>query len=169
MPGPFPTRGGGGTHLFDAVYLASTDVLQKEVGRKAIILITDGQDQGSKLSRQEAIKSAQKVDTIIYGILYVDRAFYGGGFGIGSFGYSGEGTLKNMAEETGGRIFRPRNDRELQDAFDQISQELRSQYSLGYTPTNEARDGGYRRIEVKARTGGLRVQARKGYYAPTTG
>ena len=167
MPGPFPTRGGGGTHLFDAVYLASTEVLQKEVGRKAIILITDGQDEGSKLTRQEAIKSAQKVDAIIYGILYVDRAFYGGGFGgFGGMGYSGEGTLKAMAEETGGRLFKPRNDRELQDSFDQISQELRSQYSLGYTPTNGARDGGYRRIDVKASTGGLHVQARKGYYAP---
>ena len=165
MPGPFPTMGGGGTHLYDAVYLASTEVLQKEVGRKAIILITDGQDQGSKLSKQEAIKSAQKVDTIIYGILFVDRAFYG----FGGFGYSGESVLKDMAEETGGRVFRPRNDRELSDAFEQISNELRNQYSLGYSSTNEARDGSYRRIEVKARQGGLRVQARKGYYAPTTG
>jgi VWFA-related protein len=168
MQGPLPTAGGG-THLYDAVYLAATEVLQKEVGRKAIILITDGQDQGSKLTRPDAIKAAQKVDTIIYGILYVDRAFYGGYGGFGGFGYSGEGTLKAMAEETGGRIFRPRNDRELGETFEQISSELRSQYSLGYTPTNAARDGGYRRIDVKALPGGLRVQARKGYYAPTTG
>lgn len=166
MPGPFPSSmGGGGTHLYDAVYLASTEVLQKEVGRKAIILITDGQDQGSKLTKQEAIKSAQKVDTIIYGILFVDRSFYG----FGGFGYSGESVLKEMAEETGGRIFRPRNEKELGEAFDQISNELRNQYNLGYSPTNSARDGSYRRIDVKVRTGGLRVQARKGYYAPTGG
>jgi len=160
MSGPFPTSGGG-THLFDAVYLASTEVLKKEVGRKAIILITDGQDQGSKLSRQEAIRAAQKVDTIIYGILFVDRAFYG----YGGFGYSGESTLKEMSEETGGRVFQARNDKELNAAFNQISDELRNQYSLGYSPSNAARDGSYRKIDVKVHQSGLRVQARKGYYA----
>ena len=136
VSGPFPTVGGGGTHLYDAVYLASTEVLQKEVGRKAIILITDGQDQGSKLTRQDAIKAAQKVDTIIYGILFVDRSFYG--FGTG---YSGESALKEMTEETGGRVFNARNDKELGTAFDQISSELRNQYNLGYSPTDETRDG----------------------------
>ncbi len=160
MSGPFPSSGGG-THLFDAVYLASTEVLKKEVGRKAIILITDGQDQGSKLTRQEAIKAAQKVDTIIYGILFVDRAFYG----FGGFGYSGESTLREMAEDTGGRVFQARNDKELNAAFTQISDELRNQYSLGYSPSNAARDGSYRKIDVKVHQGGLRVQARKGYYA----
>jgi VWFA-related protein len=160
MSGPFPTSGGG-THLFDAVYLASTEVLKKEVGRKAIILITDGQDQGSKLTRQDAIKAAQKVDTIIYGILFVDRAFYG----FGGFGYSGESTLKEMAEDTGGRVFQARNDKELNAAFTQISDELRNQYSLGYSPSNAARDGSYRKIDVKVHQGGFHVQARKGYYA----
>ena len=160
MSGPFPTSGGG-THLFDAVYLAAAEVLKKEVGRKAIILITDGQDQGSKLTRQDAIKAAQKVDTIIYGILFVDRAFYG----YGGFGYSGESTLKNMAEETGGRVFQARNDKELNGAFAQISEELRNQYSLGYSPSNATRDGSYRRIDLKVHQGGYRVQARKGYYA----
>lgn len=165
MSGPFPSVGGGGTHLYDAVYLASTEVLQKEVGRKAIILITDGQDQGSKLSKLEAIRSAQKVDTIIYGILFVDRAFYGGFMGIGGSAYSGEGVLKNMAEETGGHLFNARNNQELMAAFDEISNELRNQYSLGYTPTNAALDGGYRKLDVRVNRGGLKVQARKGYYA----
>jgi VWFA-related protein len=163
--GPFPTTATGGTHLHDAVYLASTEILQKEVGRKAIILITDGQDQGSKLSRREAIRSAQKVDTIVYGILFVDRAFYG----YGGYGYSGESALKDMASETGGRVFDARNDKELNEAFRQISDELRSQYSLGYTPTNGARDGGYRKLDVKVNRSGLRVQARKGYYATPKG
>jgi len=165
MSGPFPSIGGGGTHLYDAVYLASTEVLQKEVGRKAIILITDGQDQGSKLSKLEAIRSAQKVDTIIYGILFVDRAFYGGFPGFGGSAYSGEGVLKNMSEETGGHLFNARNNQELMDAFDQISNELRNQYNLGYTPTNAAQDGSYRKLDVRLNRGGMKIQARKGYYA----
>jgi VWFA-related protein len=162
MPGPFPNSSSGGTHLHDAVYLASNDVLQKEVGRKAIILITDGEDQGSQLTKLDAIRSAQKADVIVYGILFLDREFYG------FHGYSGADTLKSMSEETGGRIFRAENDQQLADAFDQISIELRSQYSLGYHPTNETRNGSYRKIDVKARQGGsnLRVHARKGYYAP---
>ncbi|MBI2817745.1 MAG: VWA domain-containing protein [Acidobacteria bacterium] len=167
MSGPFPSSGSsGGTHLFDAVYLASTEVLHKETGRKAIILISDGQDQGSKISRQEAIRSAQKVDTIIYGILFVDRSFYGGRGGFPGFGYSGEGSLKDLAEETGGRVFNAKNQKELNDAFDRIATELRNQYSVGYTPTNSARDGSYRKLGVKVTKGsGLKVQARKGYYA----
>jgi Ca-activated chloride channel family protein len=79
--------------------------------------------------------------------------------------YGGEGTLKNLAEETGGRVFRATNDRQLSDAFEEISNELRNQYSLGYTPSNDARDGSFRKIEVQARPGNLKVQARKGYYA----
>ena len=162
VTGPFPTISTGGTHLYDAVYLASGEVLAKEAGRKAVVLITDGQDHGSKVSRDESIKMAQRNDTIVYGILFVDRSFYG----FGGVGYSGESALKTMAEETGGRVFNARNDRELAAAFDQISTELRSQYSIGYSPTNAARDGGYRRIEVEAPGKGYRVQARKGYYAP---
>jgi VWFA-related protein len=159
--GPLPQISTGGTHLYDAVFLGATDVLQREAGRKALILITDGQDQGSKMERDDAIEAAQRTDVIIYGILFVDRGFYGYGGG-----YSGEGNLKRMAEETGGRMFRADNDRQLADAFQQISDELRSQYSLGYRPLNAARDGSYRKIDVRIRQGGLRVQARRGYYAP---
>jgi VWFA-related protein len=157
---PFPVGNVGGTHLYDAVFLGANDVLAKEAGRKALILITDGQDQGSMLDRDAAIEAAQRNDAIIYGILFVDRQFYGFG------GYSGESTLKKMAEETGGRLFRPSNARELADAFQQISDELRSQYNIGYSPLNAAHDGSYRRIDVRLRQGGLKVQARKGYYAP---
>ena len=163
LGGPFPQVQTGGTHLYDAVYLAADDVLRKEVGRKALILITDGQDHGSKVKREHAIEMAQRTDAIIYGILFVDRSFYGFGGG----GYTGESVLKEMAEETGGRVFNARNDKELAAAFDQISSELRSQYSLGYSPSNAARDGGYRRIEVRVPSKGYRVQARKGYYAPS--
>ena len=160
--GPFPQMQTGGTHLYDAVYLAADEVLRKEVGRKAVILITDGQDHGSKVKREEAIEMAQRTDAIIYAILFVDRGFYG----YGGAGYTGEPVLKNMAEETGGRVFNARNDKELTAAFDQISSELRSQYSLGYSPNNVIRDGGYRRLEVRVPSKGYRVQTRKGYYAP---
>ncbi|MBI4459315.1 MAG: VWA domain-containing protein [Acidobacteria bacterium] len=159
--GPFPTTRTGGTRLYDAVYLASLDVLQKEAGRKAVVLITDGQDHGSKVSLEKAMEAAQKTDTIVYGILFVDRAFYG----FGGMGYQGDSVLKKMAEESGGRVFRAEGRKELTAAFDQISEELRSQYSLGYAPTNSLRDGSYRRLEVKVRRPGYRVQARKGYYA----
>ncbi len=165
MPGPFPSVRGGGTHLYDAIYLAAREVLAPEVGRKALILISDGQDQGSRVKREEAIEAAQRNDAILYGILFVDRSFYG----RGSFGYSGESTLKKLAEETGGRVFNVRSDKDLSGAFEQISSELRSQYSLGYTPTNAARDGSFRKVQVKATRRGLRVRARKGYYAPTGG
>jgi VWFA-related protein len=161
MPPGFPIPGlPGGTHLYDAVYLGASDVLQNEAGRKAMILITDGQDEGSKLSLDRALEEAQRTDSIIYGILFVDRAFYGMG------GYGGEGVLNKLSQETGGRMFRADNDRELGDAFQQISDELRSQYSIGYSPTNDKHDGSYRRLDVRIRQGGLRVQARKGYYAP---
>ncbi len=160
--GPFPQIQTGGTHLFDAVYLAADEVLRREVGRKALILISDGQDHGSRVSRQLAIETAQRADVIVYGILFYDREFYG----WGGSAYRGDRELKQMSEETGGRLFEARSDRQLHEAFEQISDELRSQYSLGYTPTNSARDGSYRRLQVRANGRAYRVQARKGYYAP---
>jgi VWFA-related protein len=160
--GPFPQMQTGGTHLFDAVYLAADEVLRSEAGRKAIILISDGQDHGSMVSRELAIEAAQRADVIVYGILFYDRDFYG----WGGSGYRGDGVLKKMAEETGGRVIEARNDSQLQGAFQEISDELRSQYSVGYSPTNAARDGSYRNVQVRVNGRGYRVQARKGYYAP---
>jgi VWFA-related protein len=163
--GPVPTMSKPrGTVLYDAVYLAANDMLAKEVGRKAIILITDGEDEGSRLSMKEAIEAAQKSDAIIYGILYVDRQFYGGFGGFGG-GYSGEGVLKQMAEETGGRLFTVDRKNNLDNIFDQIQQEMRTQYAIGYTPTNSAKDGSFRRIDLHTANKDLKVQVRKGYYA----
>ncbi len=160
--GPVPTMSHArGTVLYDAVYLASNDMLSKEVGRKAIVLITDGEDEGSTETEKAAIEAAQKADAIIYGILYVDRQFYGGFGG----GYSGEAVLKQMSEETGGRLFQVDRKNTLESIFNQIQQEMRTQYAIGYTPTNGKKDGSYRKIDLRTSNKDLKVQVRKGYYA----
>jgi VWFA-related protein len=160
--GPLPTSSNPrGTLLYDAVYLASNEKLAKEVGRKAMILLTDGEDQGSQTRIRQAIESAQKADAIIYVIMIADRWFYGG------MGYSADHEMKKLCEETGGRVINAGNKPEkLKDAFTQIANELRSQYNIGYTPTNSARDGSFRKVEVKMKNSNLKVQARQGYYAP---
>jgi VWFA-related protein len=160
--GPVPTMSKPrGTVLYDAVYLASGDILAREAGRKAIILITDGEDEGSRETEKQAIEAAQRADTIIYGILYVDRQFYGG-FGMG---YSGEGVLKQMAEETGGRLFQVDRKNNLDSIFQQIQDEMRTQYAIGYTPTNSKKDGTFRKIDLRTNTKDQKVQVRRGYYA----
>ena len=163
-PGPVPTRrNAAGTVLFDAVYLAAEEKLKREVGRKAIVLITDGVDTGSKVSRDKAIESAQKADCMIYSIYYVDRAAYG----FGTFGSpgGGESDLRRMSSETGGQLFRVDGKNTLLDIFAQIQEEMRSQYSIAYAPPNPQRDGTYHKIELRAVNKDHKVQARKGYYA----
>ncbi len=159
--GPLPCTGTPkGTLLYDAVYLAAHDELAPEVGRKAMILLTDGEDQGSRLKIQDAIEAAQKADAMCYVLLIADRGFYGFG------GYSGETEMKKLAEQTGGRVIDVGNKPDkLREAFNQISNELRSQYSIGYTPTNDVKDGTFRKVEIKAREKGYKIQARAGYYA----
>lgn len=157
--GPVPVQNPKGTLLYDAVYLSAHDMLAKEVGRKAMILLTDGQDEGSRLKLRDAIEAAQKADSIVYVLLCADRGFYGG------FGYSGEGEMRKMTEETGGRVINVGNKFDkLRDAFDQIAKELRSQYNIGYTSTNTKMDGSYRKIEIKSKQN-YKIQARAGYYA----
>jgi VWFA-related protein len=157
--GPVPTRNAPGTLLYDAVYLSSHDMLSKEVGRKAMILLTDGQDEGSRLKIQDAIEAAQKADAIVYVLLCADRGFYGG------IGYSGESDMRKLTEQTGGRVINVGNKFDkLREAFDQIAQELRSQYNVGYVPTNTNRDGTYRKLEIKNKQN-YKIQARAGYYA----
>lgn len=157
--GPVPTQNAPGTLLYDAVYLSAHDMLAKEVGRKAMILLTDGEDEGSRLKIQDAIEAAQKADAIVYVLLCADRGFYGG------FGYSGEGEMKKLTEQTGGRVINVGNKFDkLREAFDQIAAELRSQYNIGYAPTNEKEDGTYRKIEIKNKEG-YKIQSRAGYYA----
>jgi VWFA-related protein len=159
-PGPVPTISQQrGTVMFDAIYLAANDKLKGEVGRKVIVVITDGVDQGSKLNRSQAIEAAQKADAVIYSIDYEDPRFHG------MFGPSGEGDLKKMSDETGGHVYKVDRKNTLDMVFKELQDEMRSQYLIGYTPTNEAKDGGYRHLDVRTSNKDLRVQARKGYYA----
>jgi len=169
--GPVPVHGDPkGTLLYDAVYLSSNEKLSRETGRKAMIILTDGEDQGSVHKIQAAIEAAQKANVIIYGILLADRSQYG----YGGFGYSGDFSLKKMADETGGRMINVGNNgKKLEAAFQQIEDELRTQYVASYTPLNEKADGTYRKIAVSCKTDAksdgktddLKVQVRKGYYA----
>jgi VWFA-related protein len=157
--GPIPTTPRG-TLLYDAVYLAADEKLKNEVGRKAMIIFTDGEDQGSRLRIRDSIEAAQKADAICYVILIADRGFYGFG------GYSGDFEMKKLAEATGGRVIEVGNKQDkLHDAFDQIQKELRSQYNIGYSPTNNKQDGTYRKIQIHTKNGDYKVQARQGYYA----
>src|SRR5438270_10567225 len=158
--GPVPTAQSAGTVLYDAVYLSAHDMLAKEVGRKAMILLTDGEDEGSKLKIRDAIEAAQKADAIVYVLLIADRGFYGFG------GFHGDFEMKKLTQETGGRVIDVGNKIEkLRQAFDQISQELRSQYNAGYVPINTARDGSFRKVDIKPKKGDYKIQARSGYYA----
>jgi VWFA-related protein len=159
--GTVPTIGNPkGTVLYDAVYLASNVKLNQESGRKAMILLTDGEDEGSNHKIQDAIAAAQRSNVLVYVILIADRGFYGG------FGYSGYSAMKRMTEETGGRLIDVGNNgKKLEAAFQQIEDELRTQYVASYTSSNAKLDGGFRKLAVECRGDGMKVQVRKGYYA----
>ncbi len=163
--GTVPTIGTPkGTLLYDAVYLASNEKLTQESGRKAMIILTDGDDQGSRMKIGDAISAAQKSNAIIYVILIADTGFYGG------WGYSGYSAAKKLAEESGGRVINVGdNGKKLDEAFAQIEDELRSQYAATYTPTNTKQDGTFRHLSMECRGDGLKVQLRKGYFAPSSG
>jgi VWFA-related protein len=151
-----------GTLLYDAVYLASHDKLRQEAGRKILVLLTDGGDQGSQENLKTATEAAQKANAIVYVILIADRGFYGG-FGMG---YTGDADMERLAKDTGGRVINVGNNgKKLQEAFDQIQDELRTQYLASYTPTNpKINDGTFRTLNITCQAG-QKIQARKGYYA----
>jgi VWFA-related protein len=159
--GPVPTHNAPGTVLYDAVYLSAHDMLSKEVGRKAMILLTDGEDEGSRLKIKDAIEAAQKSDAIIYVLLCADRGSY---FNSG-MSYSGDSAMHTLTEPTGGRVINVGNKFDkLKEAFDQIAAELRSQYNIGYTSTNTKLDGTYRKLQIKSKQD-YKIQTRAGYYA----
>jgi VWFA-related protein len=152
--GPLPSSGSGGTDFYDAVYLAAHDKLSSEAGRKAMVILTDAEDTGSRVKLQEAIEAAQRTDTVVH-ILLV--AADGGD----------QGVAKRLTDETGGRMIVVRNEKNLEQAFDQISEELRSQYTISYVPSNKAHDGAYRKIRLDMKNKDYSALTRRGYYAPS--
>jgi VWFA-related protein len=176
--------GGAGTLLYDAVFLASDEMMKPQRGRKALIILTDGVDTGSKLPLLTAIESAQRSDTLVYGILFADDAAYnvGGGFpgGWGGMGRRGGGggrfpaerlpdgkkILEQVSRETGGRFFEVSRKHPIEEIYSQIQEELRNQYSIGYTPDPaDANAAGYHRIRLTTTQKDLIVQTREGYYS----
>ena len=153
-------RPGGGTAMYDALYYACRDKLlkspQSNVVRRAIILVSDGEDNSSHVTREEAIDMALRANTIVYTI---STNFPGGG--------NGDKVLQRIADATGGRAFEPFQLTDVANAFAQIQDDLRSQYELAYRPANFAHDGRYRTIAITALHKGLKVRSRSGYYAPT--
>lgn len=154
-------KAAGGTALYDAIALTCDEKLIRETGRKAIVILSDGEDLSSRGTFEQALEMAQRAEAIIYSIS-VNR---GGFFGVeGS--KEGDRVLKKFADESGGRTFTPFKVEELEDSFRQINQELRSQYNIGYLSSNTARDGGYRRIDIRITEKDTKVNFRRGYYAP---
>jgi hypothetical protein len=217
---PRRPRGGGGTVLYDALFLASDELMSKQTGRKALIILSDGGDRGSRENLAKSIEAAQRADTIIYAIYfkgeqphqdyphnrggggypggggggypgggYPGGGYPGGGYPGGGYpggGYPGGGNgggnnggnyptgsghidgkknLERMAQETGGRFFEVKKSQNVAQIYNQIAEELRAQYRLGYTPSQDAASSGYHRIELTLRQKGLLIQTRDGYYA----
>ncbi len=152
--GPLPSNRAG-TVLYDAIYLACQEKLAGEAGRKALVILTDAQDSGSRIRLEGAIEAAQRTDTVVHVLLIGDPRFR-----------MNQGVAKKLTEETGGRTIVVNNEKKLDEAFQQISEELRSQYTLSYTSNNSARDGSYRKVKVETTQKDLNVLARRGYYAP---
>ena len=181
-------RAGGGTDLYDAVLLGSDDMMKKQQGRKALFVLSDGVDTGSKVTLTDAIESAQRTDTLVYAIRFFDQDS-GGGFqrtgglsgGIGGIGMGGgrrgggggapsranlpdgKKVLQRLAEETGGSYFEVSSKHTLGDIYDTIEDELRNQYSLGFNSPKDSR--GFHKLKVGTKEKGLIAQARAGYYA----
>ena len=152
----------GSTAIWDAVWATAEELISAsaEHTRRAIILLTDGDDTSSRMKMHDAIERAQKADALIYAIGIGDRYTFN----------VNEGALRKIAEQTGGRAYFPRHERDLRDAFTQIQRDLREQYLVAYSPLNKARDGSYRKIEIQLvnptlRQQNLKLNYRTGYFA----
>jgi len=156
-PGTLPS-GPNGTHMYDAIWVTCGEKLATEAGRKALVIITDAEDFGSKVRVEEAVEAAQRTNTVVHFLLVHDPGY----------GWRPDIAHK-IADQTGGRVIEVSSEKHLQEAFDQISEELRSEYTLGYYPTNATRDGTFRKIRVETTDRDLKVLTRKGYYAPKQG
>lgn len=193
--GGYPGAGGGGrggsgngrraagTVLYDAVLVSSDELMRKQQGRKAFIILSDGVDEGSKTSIDSAIAAAQRSDTLIYSILFADPDAYGGGGGFGGpFGGGGRGrrgggmpfptqrrpdgkkVLQRLAQETGGRFFEVSKKHPIDEIYASIQEELRNQYSIGYSPDRSDANAPYHTVKLTAKQKDLVVQTREKYY-----
>ena len=152
---------GGGTMLYDAMLKASREIMIKETGRKALIMLSDGVDTGSEASIVDSIEAAQKADTLIYSILFSDEGFYG----IFSGEANGRNVLMRMSRETGGGFFEVSKKQSLDAIFAQLQEELRSQYNIGYVSDQPVSISEFRKIQLTTKQKGLVVQARSRYWA----
>lgn len=199
------TGHGGGTHLYDAVFLASNELMKKQQGRKALVILSDGVDRGSKESLESAVESAQRADTVVYSVLFADRHEEnrgfdhdrGGGGGMGRRGgggwpgggggwpgggrpgggggggrgrteeprVDGKKILEQISKETGGRMYEVSKKQAIDQIYDSIAEELRTQYSLGYTPDKKNFQAGYHKVQLTVKRKDVTVQTRDGYYA----
>lgn len=172
-------HGGAGTVLYDTTYLASDELMKPQSGRKALIILTDGVDRGSKETLDAAMEAAQRSDTVVYSILFKDDEAYSNP-GFGGYGRMGRGgprrypqesrpdgkkIMERICQETGGRLFEVSKKQPIDKIYRDLQEELRNQYSLGYTPVKRDDAVGYRKIAVTTKQKDLRVQARNGYYA----
>src|SRR6202790_4727525 len=201
---------GGGTQLYDAVFLASNELMKKHQGRKALVILSDGVDRGSKTSLESAIESAQRADTVVYSIYFADShredrnegQRRGGGMGRGGGGWPGGGggwprggggwpggggggrggpgggqrhpeeprtdgkkILERISRESGGRFFEVSKKESVGEIYTSIVEELRTQYSMGYTPDKDSAASGYHHVLLAVKRKDLSVQTREGYYA----
>lgn len=177
-------QGGGGTTFYDAIYLASDQIMSPLPGRKALIMLTDGEDNASKVSLEECISSANRASTMAYGIRIADEEQSGFNPGFGGRGMGGHGgggrrgggmerpdgktILKQISKETGGAYFEVSKKKSVSDIYSAIEEELRNQYSIGYTSDNTTSDSNFRKIGLTVDKKGLTVQARDGYYPRTS-
>jgi VWFA-related protein len=179
-----PQAGGGGTLLYDAIFLASDEVIRAQQGRKALIVLSDGVDHGSKETLENAVMTAQRADAVVYSILFADEQqnpspFSFGGFGVGRRGGGqrggggrfpqqeerpdGKKILERISKETGGRVFEVTKKQSLGEIYDAIAEELRNQYSLGYAPAADTAVG-YHKIRITTKQKDTVVETREGYY-----
>ncbi|MCK5353193.1 VWA domain-containing protein, partial [bacterium] len=151
-------RAGGGTSLYDAVYLVAEQKMLQEEGRKTVVILSDGADLTSKHTFEEMLRMAYQSEITVYAISTTR-------FGA-DIDHEGDNALRQLTESTGGRAFFPYSAEQLASAFQEVDQELRSQYNLTYVPSNKKRDGSFRKIKVKVDQGGVRLRHRQGYFAP---
>jgi len=172
--------GGAGTVLYDATYLASDELMKPQKGRKALIVLTDGVDRGSKENLDAAMEAAQRADTVVYSILFKDDEAYNNNGGFGGMGRMGRGgghrypqesrpdgkkIMERICQETGGRLFEVSKKQPIDKIYSELQEELRNQYNLGYTPAKSDQGAGYRKIALATKQKDLKIQARSGYYA----